>query len=135
MASRLLFTLASRFFSLLLSGDITADCQPTMLTMKFQWFGRKCHQEHFARLLLHFEFKVTHTISVFHHCHGTFSIGRISIKSERNGASSDQLVARITRHLDETIVNFKNDAIGDSANDQSIRACLERLRESLLALT
>src|SRR5262249_61277922 len=47
----------------------------------------------------------------------------------------DHVLANRRCDFGETIVNSKNDAIGDSADDQSIRACLERCRESLVTLT
>src|SRR5262245_11947641 len=134
MAACLFLAPATGLFSLPLTGDVTTEGQPTTLTMKFQRFGRKSHQEDFARLLLHFKLKITDAILVFQDPDRPFSVYRISIKSEKKRAFSDQVLARIAGHRDETVVNFKNHAVGYSADDQRIRACLECLCESLLAL-
>src|SRR5262249_19637083 len=58
----------------------------------------------------------------------------INIEPEVNRAFSDQLIPVIAGQRDEAIVSFKNGAVGEAANDQTIRTRAERFRETLLAL-
>src|SRR4030095_6504772 len=77
MAPRLFFTPAPGLFSLPLTSDVKAARQPTTLTIQFQRFGRKSHQKDFARLLLHFKFKITDATLVFQDPKCPFSVYRI----------------------------------------------------------
>src|SRR5215510_13957279 len=103
MATRLFLTPTPGLFSLPLTGDVTTDRQPTTLTVKFQRFGRKSHQEDFARLLLHFKLKITDAILVFQDPNRPLPVCRISIESEKKCAFSDHVLVRKASHRDETI--------------------------------
>src|SRR5262245_57706143 len=104
-----------------------------MFTVKIERFSRELDQPHFARSPLHFKLDIANAAFLFENLHVVPANRRIN-EDEQNCDFTDHLFSLIAVQRDETVVDFENDSVGDTADDQSVGARLKSFRESLFAL-